>query len=478
MSNVDIVGRSVQDARLLIKHKAVLLISLAFTSIIFSLLAQDWVAGVSLIVLWAIWHFLPSVGPPVLALALTFQWVQINIAIYFYALTGVRVPEMDNCDYRPFVLMSLGCLVALIIGLRVGIRMAWREKALDPDRAFFEVFTWRDLPFIYVGSIFFAGLLQGIAWQVPQLTQPMLSLGMIRYGLLFLVFRKLLQRPGGVLWIPFILAIEIILGFTGFFADFREAQIMAVLALLEKFNPRQLLHWGYALVLVIVIVVSGLVWTGIKGTFRQEFSAGLGAESQDVRAERAAELASDWFSREVDDSASDVSAMVSRLWAVYYPSLAVSRVPADLPHEDGAIEWAAVQHILTPRMIFPDKEEMMSDSEKVRKYSGEWVAGADQGVSIAFGYVAESYVDFGVPLMFFPPLIFAVLVGMAYQALIQLIKHREISIALVTLVFWLSLYLFERSWLVMLGLTGTLIFYVGGAAYLVDRALMMRRSFR
>jgi hypothetical protein len=454
----------------------VLIITLAFTSIIISLLAQDWVAGVSLLVLWAIWRFLPADGPPVLALALTFQWVQVNIAIYYFALTGVRVPEMDNCDYRPFVLISLGCLIALIIGLRIGVRVARREMAPGSYREPLEVFSWRDLPFIYVASIFLAGLLQGIAWQIPQLTQAMLSLGMIRYGLLFLVFRKLLQSPRHALWIPFILTVEIVLGFTGFFADFREAQIMAVLALLEKFSPRQLLHWGYAIVLVLVITVSGLVWTGIKGTFRQEFREGLAGESQDVRAERAAELASEWFSREIDDRTSDASAMVSRLWAVYYPSLAVSRVPSEVPYEGGTIEWAAVTHILTPRLIFPEKEEMVSDSEKVRKYAGEAVAGEEQGVSIAFGYVAESYVDFGVPLMFFPPLIFAVLVGMAYQMLLQLIKHKEISIALVTLVFWLSLYLFERSWLVMVGLTGTLIFYVGGAAFLVDRALIMRRS--
>lgn len=478
MSSTSLIERSVQDVRLVVRHRSALVITLAFTSIIISVLAQDWIAGLGLIVLWAIWHFLPADGPPVLALALTFQWVQINLAIYVYALTGFRVPEMDNCDYRPFVLISLGCLVALIIGLRIGIRIARREKNLSPDHEFLEVFTWRDLPVIYVGSIFFAGILHGIAWQIPQLTQPMLSLGMIRYGLLFLVFRKLLQTPRRALWIPFILAVEIVLGFTGFFADFREAQIMAVLALLEKFNPRQFLHWAYIAVLALVITVSGLLWTGIKNTFRQEFNAGLSAESQDVRAERAAELASEWFSREVDDNTADMSAMVSRLWAVYYPSLAYSRVPADVPHEDGAIEWAAIQHILTPRLIFPEKEEMVSDSEKVRKYSGEQVAGEEQGVSIAFGYVGESYVDFGVPLMFLPPLIFAVLVGMAYQALIQLIKHREISIALVTLIFWLSLYLFERSWLVMLGLTGTLIFYVGGAAYLVDRALLMRRSFR
>ena len=33
----------------------------------------------------------------------------------------------------------------------------------------------------------------------------------------------------------------------------------------------------------------------------------------------------------------DADRMVSRLWAIYYPALALKRVPAVLPHENGAI---------------------------------------------------------------------------------------------------------------------------------------------
>ena len=65
-------------------------------------------------------------------------------------------------------------------------------------------------------------------------------------------------------------------------------------------------------------------------------------------------------------------------------------------------------------------------------------------------------------------LLCAVLAGMATAGL-----H-----ALVTVVFWLSLYLFERSWVKMLGLSVTLIVYLGGATFLVDRFLLWRRRVR
>src|SRR5439155_11151925 len=106
----------------------------------------------------------------------------------------------------------------------------------------------------------------------------------------------------------------------------------------------------------------------------------------------------------------------------------------------------AVEHILTPRVFFPDKPIVTSDSELVRRYAGVWVAGVEQNTSIAFGYAAESYVDFGVPMMFLPIAVFGFAMGLAYAALVRTVLHKELQVASVTVIFWLSLYLFERSW--------------------------------
>src|SRR3954467_2301169 len=106
---------------------------------------------------------------------------------------------------------------------------------------------------------------------------------------------------------------------------------------------------------------------------------------------------------------------------------------------------AALTHVTMPRVFFPNKPDLMSDSEMVRKYSNVNVAGADQGTSIAFGYAAEMYIDFGVPMMFVPIFGFGWLMGVAYGWFERTIRHRELSVAVLTVIFWLSLYLFERS---------------------------------
>ncbi len=112
----------------------------------------------------------------------------------------------------------------------------------------------------------------------------------------------------------------------------------------------------------------------------------------------------------------------------------------------------------------------------VMRYSGVWAAGSEHETSIAFGYAAESYVDFGVPLMFLPVFVFGCLMGMAYHWWLGIIRHRELAVGLVAVMFWMSLYLFERSWIKTLGLTVTMMVYLGGATILVDRALIWARA--
>ena len=71
----------------------------------------------------------------------------------------------------------------------------------------------------------------------------------------------------------------------------------------------------------------------------------------------------------------------------------------------------ALVHIVTPRFLNPDKPDLISDSELVRKYAGAAVAGSESNTSIAFGNAAESYVDYGLPWMFVPIVIFGFLIG-------------------------------------------------------------------
>jgi hypothetical protein len=106
--------------------------------------------------------------------------------------------------------------------------------------------------------------------------------------------------------------------------------------------------------------------------------------------------------------------LVYRVSYVEFLALTMKQVPTYLPHENGNLLVSAIEHILKPRILFPDKKPIY-DSDLTSKYTGVQFAGAEQGTSFSLGTVAESYVDFGKYYMFIPILFFGLLIGWMYK---------------------------------------------------------------
>src|SRR5262245_43035209 len=116
------------------------------------LVTGDWIAPLAIWVLWAGWRFLPAgEGPPVLAMAFTFQWVQVTAGLWYHAVTGIRLPAIDVADHRPMMLIGLGCLVALAAGLRAGVHLV--RPFLPPLGDARPAFGWRSLIAVYLASV-------------------------------------------------------------------------------------------------------------------------------------------------------------------------------------------------------------------------------------------------------------------------------------------------------------------------------------
>jgi hypothetical protein len=437
---------------------------------------DHWLAGLSAAVLFMVWALLEAEeGPPVLALAMTTQWLQVTGGVFYSGMTGRMLPAIEGSDYQPMVLLGLGCVVALTIGLWFGMRFI-RSRTSRPDFAPEEVVGFKLLLITYAGTLVVTGVLQELAWRYPTLTQAILALTFAHLGLVFLILRRLTQPriQGG--YILVLLACEVALGFTGYFSNFKEPLLLAALAVLEVFDRHRKEHWLAGAGVALTLTLASVMWIGVRTEYRQDFLDSVFATSRGMRLERMQALMTDWLSNRDERIGSDMDLLIDRSWAIYYPALAVARVPAVLPHSDGELIGGALYHLVTPRIFFPDKPELPSDSDLVRKYSGVLVAGVEQNTSIAFGYAAEAYVDFGVPVMFIPVVLFGVFCGGMYVWFLRVLHHRELAVSLVTVIFWMSLYLFERSWAKTLGLSITMMVYLGGISFLIDRWLLMRQD--
>ena len=436
---------------------------------------DDWVAGAAVAVLLFIWWLLGDAeGPPVLALALTYQWVQVTLGIFYTALTGEQLQAMAESDWRTMVYIGLGCVLSLAVSIYAGIAIVKTRLKATEERPPLS-FSPHVIYIAYGVSVVVTGAVQEIAWQYPAFTQAILALNFSHLALVFLLARRFTRPVFDWNKLLGLMALEVALGFTGYFANFREPLLMGVLAIIEVFDRRDARHWAFFAIVFVALSGSSIVWLNVRGEIRKDIDDEI-EETRLQRLDKVRDLSSGVVSQSNGDFRESTTRLVDRVWAIYYPALAVERVPFVLPHSNGEILETALVHLITPRFLFPDKGELPSDSEMVRTYSGVKVAGAEQNTSIAFGYAAESYVDFGLPWMFAPMLVYGLLMGMAYQAWLIVIRHRELAVSLVTVIFWLSLYVFERSWVKTLGLAVTLMVYLGGFTYLIDQYLLIRRS--
>jgi len=452
--------------------------------LIVGLLADDWMASVGLAVLFlGLRYLVREPGPPIVAVTFGNQWLQVMIGVTYFAISGRRVIEMRTAVYRPMVLIGLASVSMLFLGfyLAAGFR---RKK--QPWRRTRELLPWttNQIAAAYVTMVAISGVLTELAWSTSRLTQPILVFSRVRYVLLFLLVTRLVRPKTRWSWILAILAMELALGFAGFFADFREPLIIAAVALLGAMDRRRVKTWVALASLAILAVSSALIWTAIKPIIRKNY---LGAASTTERLNAVFAVTGNTFARGPQVWKLETDAMVSRIWAVYFPALALNRVPSILPYENGAILKGAIENVLTPRLFFPGKPILPSQSEEVRKYAGVWVGGRETNTSYAFGYAGESYVDFGIPFMFVPILVFGVLLGLSYRFLNTHFRHDELRIGVMVVIVWSTLGVYEASWVMMIGPAITILVVLGGGAMLLDRVLdaserrtarTLRRSIR
>jgi hypothetical protein len=241
----------------------------------------------------------------------------------------------------------------------------------------------------------------------------------------------------------------------------------------EILKPRRVSHWAVIASLVLTVFFASLLWLGIRGAIRTDFQTNT--RTQTERLAFAVREASDWMQRDREYKMYNLDALISRVWDIYYSALAIDRVPAVIPHENGAALGAAFRHVLMPRFLYPDKPDLPSESDDVRRFTGQQVAGREQGTTIAFGYVIQSYIDFGLPWMFLPPAGLGVFLGLAYRWFHTRLHFEEILLAVLAVAFWANIMPYNIAWAKLLGKLLTSIVFVGGAAAIIDHYLYMAR---
>lgn len=377
----------------------------------------------ALIVLWIgirlLWK---SQYSPVFVFIFIYSWLQATVKIFQANILNVYINttlEFKTDIYLASVLALLGILI-LSIGMRLGLGGGNNYLRLDFERnlEFKSPFFWF---YSYLAAMLIAFFLQTFTYIVPGLSQPILALANLKWAF-FLLFTHVAFRGVGVIRLIWFFAflLEFMMGFGGFFSNFKTVLFFTILGVLSsglRINGWRILLLG---IMIGFLITIGVVWTAIKSEHRSFLNQGY--ESQMVLVSFADNIGNifkliDNLDRTIISYA--FTKLLDRIAYVEFFGEVINVVPSQIPYENGMLWWDAIIRPFMPRLLFPDKTAI-DESMRASEYTTRIISGWDQGTQISLGYIADSYIDFGPWLMMLPILSIGWFVGRFYRWMVSL----------------------------------------------------------
>ncbi len=383
--------------------------------------------------------------PPVLFFALLMQWAQVCVKILYADYVYEDFAKLFlyyNDIYKAFY-YSLSALYVINIGIFLVLRQQKPLSFIEIKKAF-EKYNIKKLRTTYIISIGVFPLLLFASFAIPGTQQFFYKLLDLKWALFFILFCRYFLFDTDKKLIYIIIIVEILISFTGYFSGFKDFFFIAGIAYL--FVKRTFSYLNYFFLGTITILLFNLlvIWQFVKPEYRKYLSGGENEQTVTVSKSDALlklyDLTAETGNLKYEDA---VVTVLDRMAYIDLFSASINYVPAAKPHEGGRLWFDAVTRVFMPRVFFPNKS-VIDDTEKTIKYTGLPFAGSESGTSISLGYVAESYIDFGYPLMLVPLLLWGMLIGFIYSYIIRKSYNIIWGYAL-TIPFTFQINLFETA---------------------------------
>jgi hypothetical protein len=381
--------------------------------------------------------------PPVLFLGMMFQWMQVSIKVFYADIFDVSFKSVSDYPENIEAAFIL-CLTALLVE-SIGIFLIIKQFTCPPIthlKKLSDLYSLNKITLFYIA--FSATAPIALAYGPSSILQFIYKLVDFKWAIFFIFYSLTFLKQTKAYNFYFVISVEIILGFTGYFSSFKDFFLFAAICYLtikQRLSAFQYVFLGISAVLLFNVMV---IWQSVKGDYRNYLSGGVAAQIVTVSRTQALNVLSYRVSTlNKDDYRRGMRALVDRISYIGFFSAAKSYVPSKLPHENGRLWFDAITKLFTPRILFPNKP-VIDDSEKTRKYTGLSFAGAEQGTSISLGYVTESYIDFGPVLMFVPLFLFGIVIGWVYSFIVTKSYNQLLGYAC-TIPLFFQLYTFELA---------------------------------
>ena len=225
--------------------------------------------------------------------------------------------------------------------------------------------------------------------------RPLLHLKILAMSMLF---ATVLATGKGRNVLIAVLVVETLSGFGGLFSDFKGAFIyLAITAIAVRIRWTGKLA-AVSVAMLAIMVVMSLWWTAVKTDFR-EFATGS-SDSQSVKTDFSSRIG--YLGNKTTGGIDWDGASYALLLRLSYVDIFGSVIGVQLvsPEPGYFRQWQeAVEHVVKPRFLFPDKAALSDTEVFIRLARGNASESFRMGTSISVGFIAENYVDMGFPTM-------------------------------------------------------------------------------
>lgn len=337
--------------------------------------------------------------PNVFTFIMVFHWAQVITYIFFVnnAWNG-DLNFLTNSSVKAY-LAALGGITLMSFIFKKAAYRKLHISAFKFEEAIDKINPKKVL-YLYLILYVLSNVLSGLAFGFASLTQVFLNIALLKWAgfvlLGYLSFRKKEYR----IFFAVAFALDFIAGFFSYFSSFKEVFFYTAIVAMTYITKINFSISLKAVVIGIIFFSFAVIWTVVKGDYRNFLNEGSNQQVVTVSREQAFNKFSDLLSLVNKETFTEgVGQFFYRLQYVYHLSKAMDYVPAAVPFQHGAVWRETLRFTTVPRILDPDKG-VFDASLKASRFTGIQYLGQAQGVSFSLGYFADCYVDFGLPGMF------------------------------------------------------------------------------
>jgi hypothetical protein len=358
--------------------------------------------------------------PPILLLPVLFQWSEVAIWPISTLWRQMALNDMSNygADLDGAAAYGLAGVTALAAGLRFGSRK--RTFAVSFSRRLqFETRAWKleQVLRLGFGAMTLGYLSAALAGYAGPARELFGNAAGVKYVGIFLIVYWCLANGRNYSLVVGIVGFELLFGMTGFFADFKFSLLTLVVAVMAARPRLRGSDLAMAALVAVLVLFVGTFWSAVKNDYRQMVNQGTGAQVVSVpfmdRLEYIVDALDHVGGPELEDG---FNRLISRHGYITFLALVMQNVPRTIPHENGQLTLDVIEHITMPRLFFPNKPPLPSDTVVMQHYTGLEGSG-DENTSISIGNLGELYIDFGLIGGLLAEFFIGLLIATAYRAL-------------------------------------------------------------